>query len=114
MNSPNSREEEIRRREKELQEREYALRLRELETEIYQQAKPGEPPILPTVKHQPTESAMQQRLRQVINVVKFLGIVVAVVVAVRIASALAYAVIIGAIAWIGYKVFLEKGNRSKR
>lgn len=114
MDSPNRREEELHRREKELQEREHALRLRELEAELDQQAQRGEPPISPTTKHHKTNGALQQRFQQAITVAKFLGIVVAVVVAMRIAAWLATAVMVGAIAWVGYKLLFEKRDRAKR
>lgn len=113
MNSPNRKEEELQQREKELQEREHALRLRELEAELYQQSPTSEPPISPTSKHREPEGKLNQRFRQVVTVVKFLGIVIAVVVAVRIATWLATAVMVGGIAWIAYKLFLEKDRPPK-
>jgi hypothetical protein len=48
-----------------------------------------------------------------VNVGKFLAVVVAVVIAIRIATGLATVIMIGAVAWVGYKIFLE-GDRSKR
>ncbi len=113
MNSPNRKEEELQRREQELQEREHALRLRELEAEIYQQSSANETPISPTSKHRESEGKLNQRFRQVVTIAKFLGIVIAVVVAVRIASWLATAVMVGGIAWIVYKLFLEKDRSPK-
>jgi sugar phosphate isomerase/epimerase len=114
MTSPNSNPDELRRREQALQARERALRLRELEAEIYAQNTPPEPPIVPTRRHQEPERAMQRQFRKVLEVAKFLGIVVAVVIAIRIATWLATAVMIGAVAWIAYKLFFEGDHRRNR
>jgi Flp pilus assembly protein TadB len=108
MTSPGNRDEEIRRREKEIEERERALRLRELEAEINR----PQPPLYETTKHQPSESSFQQWKRKLIRVGSFLGIVVGVVVAVRVASTLATVVMVGAIAFVIYKIFLD--DRSKK
>ena len=107
MNSQDDNENELQRKERELQERENALRLRELEAEINQ------PPLYETAKHQESQSSLKRRYGQLINVAKFLGIVVAVVVVIKVGQTLAYVVMIGAIAWVGYKIFLES-DRSKR
>jgi Flp pilus assembly protein TadB len=111
MDPQNTQAQEIRQREKELQEREHALRLRELEAEIYQQPQATEPPISPTRKHS-SESALNPRFSQVIKVAKFLGIVIAVVIALQIAKWLAGAILVGGIAWVAYKLLFEK-ERSK-
>lgn len=114
MTSPNSNPDELRRREQELQERERSLRLRELETEIYAKNNPTEPPIVPTRKHQESDRAMKRQFRQVLEIAKFLGIVVAVVVAVRVAMWLATIVMFGAVAWIAYKLFFAGDRRRDR
>lgn len=111
MNSPNDKEAELRRREKELQEREQSIRLREMEAELYQKEQPSSS-LAPTRKHEKPAGNLQQRYRQLFNVAKFLGIVVAVVIAVRIASWLAMIVMVGGVAWVAYKLFLEK-DRSR-
>jgi len=103
MNPQGNHEEELRRREKELQERELAIRMRELEAELHQ-----EPPLYKPVKHRESRGAT---LTKVINIAKFVGIVVAVVVAFRIASTLAGLVMILAIAWVAYKIFMEDRAR---
>jgi hypothetical protein len=46
------------------------------------------------------------------NIGKFLAVVVAVVVAIKVANQVAYVVIVGAIAWIAYKIFFD-GKNSK-
>jgi hypothetical protein len=100
----NSREEELRRREEVLKARELEIRLRELEAEIEKQ---HEPPVQPTRKHaqkSPKELVWYQRLP---NVVKLGVVFVAVIVAVNIAHWLATIVIVGTIAWVSYKLFLE-------
>jgi len=103
MTSHNNNDEEIQRREQELRDRETALRLRELEMEIGQPAIP----VYPTTKHTEPPSKLKQRLRQAANIAKFLGVVVAVIVAVKIAVWAATALMIGAIAWITYKIFFD-------
>ncbi|MCU0548089.1 MAG: hypothetical protein MUC48_01960 [Leptolyngbya sp. Prado105] len=101
MSSSNSREEELRQREKELEERELAMRLRELEAEV------NSPPFHQTVKHQSPETRFQRWKRNAIKIASFVGIVVCVIAAVRIASALATLVIVVAIAFALYKVFID-------
>lgn len=108
--SQNNREEELRRREKELQDREMAIRLRELEDELRQ------PPLYSTVKHstasrQKPQSSIQPGYGGLVKVGKFLALVVGVVVAMRIAVWLATVIMVGGIAWVAYKLFLE-GDRS--
>lgn len=107
MNSQDDNENELQRRERELQEREKALRLRELEADINQ------PPLHQTVRHQEPERSLKRRFGQLVNVAKFLAIVVAVVVTIKVGLTLAYVLMIGAIAWVAYKIFLES-DRSKR
>ncbi|MGI0488968.1 hypothetical protein ACN4EK_26460 [Pantanalinema rosaneae CENA516] len=107
MNPQNLNDDELRRREQELQERERALRLRELEAEIIQ------PPISPTVKHEPSERGVRQRFRQIQNVATFVGLVIVVAVAVKMASQIAMFLMVGVIAWVAYMLFF-KGNRAKR
>lgn len=105
MNSPNDHDEQLRLREQELQEREYALRLREIEAELHQ------PSISPTVQ-QPAAAGKLQKYCQLLNVMAFFGLVVAVVVAVKIASQVATAIMVGGIAWIAYQMFVQ-GRRSR-
>ena len=107
MNSQNDNQNELQRREREIQERERAIRLRELEAEINQ------PPLYQTQKHQPPESSRQQRYGKLVNVGKFLALLVAVAVSFKIATTLASVILVGAVAWVAYKLFFE-GDRSKR
>lgn len=106
MSSQDDRETELQRLERQLKEREHALRLREIEAEINQ------PPVYETVKHKEGERAPKRWYGKLVPIVQFLGIVVAVVVAMRVAAALAYVFIVGAISWIAYKLFLER-DRTK-
>lgn len=103
MNSQDSKDEYLQQRERELQEREQALCLREIEAEINQ-------PLSATAKHHKSKWSLNRRYKPIVEVAKFVGIVIAVVVVVRVVSRLAGAVIIGAIAWFGYTLFF-KGNR---
>lgn len=107
MTPHNNRDEDLRRREQELQAREHAIRLRELEAEINQ------PQLHVTRKHQEPPRPLQRRFKSILNVAAFLGIVVVVAVAVRIATWLATVAMVGAIAWIAYKIFLA-GDRKAR
>lgn len=43
----------------------------------------------------------------------FLALVIAVVVAIRIATTLAYVIMVGAVAWVAYKLFFQR-DRAKR
>ena len=105
MNSQDDQENKLRRREQELQAREHAIRLRELEAEIT--------PLSQTVKHQEPESSRKRWYGKLVSVGKFLAIIVAVVVSIKIATGLASVIMVGAVAWVAYKLFLES-DRSKR
>ncbi|HAA29313.1 MAG TPA: hypothetical protein DCE56_18445 [Cyanobacteria bacterium UBA8553] len=112
MNFPDEQNQELQRREQELKAREREIRLRELEAEI------KEPPMHQTMKHQQQERSPQRWYGKLMNVGKFLVIVVAIVVAIRVATAFAYLIMLGAVAWVAYKIFFEgdrsKGDRSKK
>jgi hypothetical protein len=106
MSSSNPDDEQLRQREQEIRDRERAIRLRELEAELHQ------PPLLPTVKlptvkQPPADAKLQGKYRQIRNVATFFGLVVVVAVAVKIASQLATAVMVGGIAWVAYKIFMD-------
>lgn len=104
MTSPNNREDELQRKEQELKDRELALRLRELESELYK----TEPPLHPTTKQEKPESSFKIWQRKITKIATFFAIVVGVIVAVRVASVLATAVIVGLLAFVIYKIFLER------
>ena len=108
MTSPPSPD-DLQRRQQELEAREHALRLRELEAEIYQQQAP--PPHHATVKHNPAPTKQQQLVRKITRVASFLGIVIGVMVAVRVASVLGTIVIVGGIAFVIYKTLVEERLR---
>ena len=103
------REEELAKREQELAERERSIRLQQMEMELYKQ----DPPLYQTTKYEQKESALRRWSRKMAMVGKFLIIVVAVVAAVRVGTWLATAVIVGAIAWIGYQMFFDSDNTQK-
>jgi hypothetical protein len=103
----NDQHNEIQRLERELQERERKIRLRELEAEINQS------PLYQTTKDKPSEKSLKQRYKTLVNVGKFLVLVVAVAVTFKIATTLASVILVGAVAWVAYKLFFE-GKRSKR
>ena len=105
MNSQNDKDKELQRREEDLLKREQEIRLRELEAELHQ------PPLYKTVKHQPPENSVDRWSRKAIKVAQFVGIVVAVVVTIRVATMVAFwlgsVLLVGAIAWVAYKMFLD-------
>jgi len=107
MDSPDKKARELRHKEQELRKREQETQLRELEAEIdrsvpeYRTSKYEEPDSQVTGK-------LQQWRRKIIAVAQFTGIVIAVVVAVRIAFWLATVVIVGGIALIAYKMFFAE------
>lgn len=110
MNSKQNKDEELRSREQELARREQEIRLRELEAELHQ----PQPPVMPTSKLEPKKRKRPKWLRKVVNVSKFLGLVLGALILVRVASVLAWyavaAILVGAIAFVGYKLFLEDGK----
>jgi anti-sigma-K factor RskA len=107
MDSPDKKARELRHKEQELRKREQEIRLRELEAEIDRSV-----PEHRTSKYEEPDSQVKGKLKQwrrkIIAVAQFTGIVIATVVAVRIASWLATAVIVGGIAWIAYTMFFAK------
>ena len=105
MASGNSNEDDLRRREAELRQKEQEIRLRELELEINK----TEPPISPTTKH--VEADQKPWLRKLPKYAKF-GVMVfatflVVQVATRITLLLVPMIMVGAIAFVGYKLYLE-------
>ena len=107
MDSPDKKSRELRHKEQELRKREQEIRLRELEAEIDRSV-----PEHRTRKYEEPDSQVNGKLKQwrrkIIAAAQFTGIVIAVVVAVRIASWLATALIVGGIALIAYKMFVEE------
>lgn len=112
MTDPHHPEEDLRRREQELKEREMSVRLRELESEVYGKSEPAREVEVVT-DDLPTKSSFKRGLRKAVNVAKFLGVVVVVVVAVRIAVWLAMAIMIGAISYVAYELFLKDDHARK-
>ena len=105
MASGNTNEDDLRQREAELRQREQEIRLRELEMELNK----TEPPISPTVKH--VEPEKKNWLHNIPKFAKF-GVMVfasflVVVITWRIASLLVPMIMVGAIAFVGYKLYLE-------
>ncbi|AFY84611.1 DUF3040 domain-containing protein [Oscillatoria acuminata] len=104
-----NRQKELAEREREIAERERSLRLREMEMELYK----AEPPLYQTIKQEPGESKLQRWGRQLKQVGKYALVVVVVFAAVRVGTMLASAVIVGAIAWVGYKLFFDSDKPNK-
>ncbi|MEG4046460.1 MULTISPECIES: hypothetical protein [unclassified Microcoleus] len=107
MDSSDQKARELRHKEQELRKREQEILLRELEAEIDRSV-----PEHITSKYEEPDSQVNGKLKQwrrkIIAAAQFTGIVIAVVVAVRIASWLATALIVGGIALIAYKMFIEE------
>jgi hypothetical protein len=102
MTSENDRQKELELRERILREREVELRLREMETNIHA----NDAAFHQTVKHQP-ENSQKPWVKKVIVAGKLFALGVVALVAVRIASVLAGFIIVGALGWMSYKLFLE-------
>ncbi|MCT7962858.1 hypothetical protein NG791_19480 [Laspinema sp. D1] len=104
-----NRQKEHAEREREIAERERSLRLREMEMDLYK----AEAPLYQTIKEEPVESKLQRWGRQLKRVGKYALVVVVVFAAVRVGTMLASAVIVGAIAWVGYKLFFSSDKPNK-
>lgn len=104
-----NRQKELAEREREIAERERALRLREMEMELYK----AEPPLYQTLKEEPVESKLQRWGRQLKRAGKYALMVVVVFAAVRVGTMVASAVIVGAIAWVGYQLFFGSDKPNK-
>lgn len=98
-------EEKIRRKEKELEAREIKARLKELENELEQV------PVTPTYRHDQAASAPPAKsrgfLQQISDIGKFALIVFSVIVAIRVAAWVGFAVMMAGVVWVSYKIFLE-------
>lgn len=116
MTSNHTPEEDLRRREQELKQREMSVRLRELEAEVYGKSEAvrddtaREVEVVTDVP--PTKSSFKRGLRKIVNVGKFLALVIVVVVAIQIAGRLAMLIMIGAIAYVAYELFLKDDRSS--
>jgi transcriptional regulator of heat shock response len=104
-------EENQRRREQDRKARELNMRLRELEAEI-QEVTAAHVAIIDSVSHhesihvQPNSKRTVRRWGQnLINLGKFLVLVIVVMTAIRVATWLATAIIVGTIAFTGYQLF---------
>ncbi|MEH2372437.1 DUF3040 domain-containing protein [Nostoc sp.] len=102
MTSESDRQIELEHRERILREREVELRLREMEINIHA----TDAAFHQTVKHQPEDSP-KPWMKKVILGGKLFALGVVALVAVRIASVLAGFIIVGALGWMSYKLFLE-------
>lgn len=108
MKSPEEREQELERLEKELRQKETELRLRELDAQVnedkiqfYKTTK---------VKEQDKQGGKLWQSKAILGL-KLFGIAVVAIIAVRVASVVASAVIVGTLVFVGYKLFLEKKNK---
>jgi len=108
MDSPEKKARELRHKEQELRKREQEIRFRELEAEIDRSVPEYRTSKYEEADSQVKEGKLQQWRRKIIAAAQFTGIVIATVVAVRIATWLATVVIVGGIALIAYKMFFAE------
>ncbi|MBT9313464.1 hypothetical protein [Leptothoe kymatousa] len=99
MNPDQSREEEFRQRETELRDREIKVRMQELESEI-ETTTTGKP----VRQRRHAFSLLSHLPRWAQLILLFIGMILAI----RIASALAGVFILFVIGWVGYKLFFER------
>jgi len=114
MTSSNFNEDNLRQREQALRQKEQEIRLRELELEVNdaqtQVSVDADPPLHKTVKHR-VPQRKKNWLRKIPKVLKF-GLMVfstflVVMVVWRITSILVPMIMVGAIGFIGYKLYLD-------
>jgi Flp pilus assembly protein TadB len=103
MKSPEEREQELQRTERQLREKETELRLRELESQITQE----KAQFYQTTKVDSQEKGKLWQGKAILGL-KLFGLAVAAIIAVRVASFVASAVIVGTLVFVGYKLFLDK------
>ncbi|MEB3179829.1 MAG: hypothetical protein VKL59_12445 [Nostocaceae cyanobacterium] len=107
MNSSDNDNNSLERRERLVREIETELRLRELEAEI----NPVNQTIHKTVKHQPKESRKIWLQKAVLGL-KLLAVGVLALVAAKLASFLAAAIIILTLMFVSYKLFFSSEKKS--
>ena len=108
MNSTDKKSRKLRHKEQELRKHEQEILLRELESAIDRSV-----PAYLTIKYdepdtQTNSKLKQQWRRKILANAQFIGIVIAVIFVVRIASWLATALIVGGIALIAHKTLFEE------
>lgn len=110
MNNPDEKARELRHKEQQLRKREQELRLRELEAEIERSV----PESITRKYNKSDDNTPQTQLqlwrRKIIAIAQFTGLAIVALVALRIASWLGTAVMVGAIAFIGYKILFQDKN----
>ncbi|MBE9070008.1 hypothetical protein IQ260_25535 [Leptolyngbya cf. ectocarpi LEGE 11479] len=104
-----SKEEELQRWEAALKEREVKVRMRELESEI-EQSNPAQP----TARHKKHKAGPNRSwFGRLPKVVQFGLLVVGVMIGIRVASWFAGVLILFAIGWVGYKLFIERDRNPR-
>jgi hypothetical protein len=122
VNNPDDRETDLTQREQLLRQRELELRIRELENKLQgasghnpaavpaagaSNSQAPEPPVTPTKPYREKKTRWNRWQGKLWMGLQFILIVIAVIVAIRIANWLGMALIVGMIAWVAYKVFFE-------
>lgn len=107
MNDSDEKARELRHKEQQLRKREQELRLRELEAEIERSVPENITRKYEKPDNNPQKSQLQLWRRKIIAISQFTGLAIIALVALRVASWLGTAVLVGAIAFIGYKILFE-------
>jgi hypothetical protein len=123
--SSSDRESDFLRREEELRQRELELRIRELEGELkareskFQETasphasgtnrdpKIAEPSVTPTSKYDGKKTRWQKWNGKIWLGAQFIGLVVVVIALIRVSNMLGWALILGMLVWVAYKIFFE-------
>lgn len=105
MASQEDKENERRRQKQEQHEPETAKRLRKLEDELRSKQLPVHQPS----RHQP-EISREGQYKKLVLAGKFAALVVATIVLVKLATTLVTVIIVGGLAWFGYKLFFDSKN----
>ena len=108
MNSTDKKSRQLRHKEQELRKHEQETLLRELESAIDSSV-----PAYLTIKYDEPDTETNSKLKQqwrrkILANAQFIGLVIAVIVVVRIASWLGTALVIGGIALIAHKALFEE------
>ncbi|MEG3858448.1 hypothetical protein [Microcoleus sp. herbarium12] len=107
MNSPEKNARELRHKKQELRKQQQQMLLGELAAEI-DRSVPAELTSKDGAADYQTNNKRQQWRRKILGASQFFGIVIAVIVVVRFAYWLGTALIVGGLALIAYKIFLEE------
>ncbi|WP_293130303.1 hypothetical protein [Microcoleus sp. bin38.metabat.b11b12b14.051] len=107
MDFPDKNAREVRHKKQELRKHQQEILLAELAAEI-ERSVPAELISQDSTADIQTNNKLLQWRRKILGAAQFFGIIIAVIVLVRFAYWLGTALIVGGIALIAYKIFLEE------